>query len=528
MKHFVLVFIVFINLTVLAQTSDVLDIHIDASNTHQTIHSFGASDSWRVQFVGKNWPLEKRNQIADLLFSLKDDEDGNPLGIGLSTWRFYVGAGTMEQGDASGIKNVWRRAECFQNPDGSYDWSKYQGQKWFLQAAKKRGVENFLIYSISPPVHMSKNGLGYANKGDTGFNLVPQRYGDYANYLTDIIDHFQKEEEINFKYVSPFNEPQWKWDEPNQEGTPGNNSELFEFIKVLSSSLENTGLETEIVPGEAGSINYLFAPGKHPKGNQIQTFFDPNSELFLGDLPNMKNAISGHSYFSTWPIKKQIEQRQKLRARILEVNSELEYWQTEFCILEKNEEIEGGWGRDTGMGTALYVARVIHSDLTIANSCTWEWWTALSQFDYKDGLIHLDDGVGNGVRDDTGSLNSKLQFDGEITPTKLLWALGNFSRFVRPGMQRIEVKVDNDLSLEEQAKDLQVAGFRDNNGTIVIVLINHNISDNQIELKGFESLPVSTHMYITDENRDLEKISIKTNQITIPRRSVTTIVMNDF
>ncbi|WP_346693850.1 glycoside hydrolase, partial [Coprobacter fastidiosus] len=28
------------------------------NEVHQTIHSFGASDCWRTQYIGKNWPLE--------------------------------------------------------------------------------------------------------------------------------------------------------------------------------------------------------------------------------------------------------------------------------------------------------------------------------------------------------------------------------------------------------------------------------------------------------------------------------------
>ena len=493
-------------------------IFINPSETHQIIHGFGASDSWRVQFVGKNWPITKRDKIADLLFSKDLDDNGNPMGIGLSTWRFYVGAGTTEQREASGIMNIWRRAECFQDKEGKYDWTKYEGQRWFLQAAKDRGVENFLIYSISPPVHLTRNGLGYATKGDTGFNIPEEKYDDYAKYLVDIIEHFEKDKDIQFDYLSPFNEPQWKWDEPNQEGTPANNAELYEFMKILSSALEKRQLETLIVPGEAGSINYLFQPGKHPKGNQIQAFFDPGSDFYIGDFPNMKRAISGHSYFTTWPILKQIETRQKLVKRIREIDPQLEYWQTEFCILEKSDELGNGGGRDLGMPLALYVARVMHSDLTIANSNTWEWWTALSQVDYKDGLIHLDP-LENGVE------APDVRCDGEIVETKLLWAMGNFSRFVRPGMYRIEVRIDNELDLVEQAKDLQITGFKDDNGKIVLVFINHTESDRSVYLGGKEHLSEDVEMYVTDKSRDLERSEVTIENLIIPKRSVSTVII---
>lgn len=44
----------------------------DFASPRQTIHSFGASDCWRVQYIGKNWPLENgiRLQICCSVQSL--------------------------------------------------------------------------------------------------------------------------------------------------------------------------------------------------------------------------------------------------------------------------------------------------------------------------------------------------------------------------------------------------------------------------------------------------------------------------
>lgn len=41
-----------------------LRVQVDPSVQYQTIDGFGASDAWRCQFVGKNWPLQKRERIA--------------------------------------------------------------------------------------------------------------------------------------------------------------------------------------------------------------------------------------------------------------------------------------------------------------------------------------------------------------------------------------------------------------------------------------------------------------------------------
>ncbi|HEY9195820.1 MAG TPA: glycoside hydrolase, partial [Mucilaginibacter sp.] len=59
-----------------SQTKEV-NIDINLSKTYQTISNFGASDAWSCQFVG-NWPDDKRNKIADLLFSRDNNADGSP------------------------------------------------------------------------------------------------------------------------------------------------------------------------------------------------------------------------------------------------------------------------------------------------------------------------------------------------------------------------------------------------------------------------------------------------------------------
>ena len=72
---------------------------IDTSKECQTMDYFSASDAWSMLRLGL-WPEEKQRQVADWLFSTENDADGQPKGIGLSLWRFNVGAGSVEQGDA--------------------------------------------------------------------------------------------------------------------------------------------------------------------------------------------------------------------------------------------------------------------------------------------------------------------------------------------------------------------------------------------------------------------------------------------
>ena len=130
---------------------------VDADQPHQTIRGIGASDAWNTNFVGTYWADSEKEAIARLLFDRSVDDEGDPKGIGLSMWRFNIGAGSAEQGSTSGIADETRRSECFLSADGSYDFSRQQGQQWFLGQAIDYGVERLVAFSVSPPVHYTRS-----------------------------------------------------------------------------------------------------------------------------------------------------------------------------------------------------------------------------------------------------------------------------------------------------------------------------------------------------------------------------------
>ena len=122
---------------------------------HQTMEFFGAADAWSGNFVGKYWADNVKREISDYLFSNEYDASGNPLGIGLTIWRVNLGAGSLEQPGAD-IYPYQRRAESYKTVDGKgYDWGKCAGHEYFMQAAKDRGCNQFILFSNSPLVQYS-------------------------------------------------------------------------------------------------------------------------------------------------------------------------------------------------------------------------------------------------------------------------------------------------------------------------------------------------------------------------------------
>lgn len=507
--------------------SDTKTMTIRLNREQQTIDGFGASDAWRCQMVGKYWPEAKKNAIADMLFSKEVDEKGNPKGIGLSIWRFYLGAGSMEQGPESDISDEWRRGECFQAADGTYNWQKQEGQRWFLQAARQRGVEKYLAFTISAPVHMTLNGKAFSSRKQQ-MNIREGMMPAYADFLVDCIENLQKHEGITFDYLSPVNEPQWDWmagsnGKASQEGTPATNEEVFRLTSLLSERLHRRGLTTKIALGEAGSIDYLYGNvNGETRDNQIDDFWKPSSPLCIASLPNVENVITGHSYFTVWPADDLVKHRQKLSAKVKQ-HANLKYWQTEYCVLENpgEGEIPGGGGaqRDLGMKTAIFVARIIHNDLAVANASSWQWWTSLTRADYKDGLIYLDDGNSNGSQSP-----EYCKKDGQARASKLMWALGNYSFFIRPGMKRIEVENQEPT---QAVTDVMISAYKDATARkLVIVAINTNADERtyRLDIDG-RIKNQSLTPYVTSESSDLEKGGeMAVDNIIIPAKSVVTFI----
>ncbi|WP_194530062.1 glycoside hydrolase family 30 protein [Zobellia roscoffensis] len=506
-KLLLTVFVFGICCKVMAQNSSI-EVYINKDIEHQTLHNFAASDAWAAQFTGL-WPDEKRNQMADWLFSMETNAQGSPKGIGLSAWRFNIGAGSEAQGDSSGIKDPWRRTEGFLRNNGTYNWQKQAGQQWFLKAAKDRGVNQFIAFVNSPPIQLTKNGKGHSEDGLSA-NLSTENYGAYANFLVNVFHHFKDSVGVDFDYISPFNEPQWEW-KGGQEGSPWNNNELASAARVIDSVFRVENIPAQLEVTEAGAIDYLTGTKKkhNNRSNQIETFFNVSGPDYLGGLNSLAPKVAAHSYFTTWPIEKLKRERERIAEKLLKYPY-LEYEMSEYCILENNEEIKGK-GSGLGMQTALYVARVIHADLTIANASVWHWWLAMSPYDFKDGLIYHD----------------KHMEDGVIYDSKLLWAFGNYSRFIRPGALRISAIYKNDTSTETLQNGVLISAYKNKDNSMVVVAVNQkNTAVNlklQLDVQPYEKVS----SYITDIGQNLESKILekpKDGKFTVSEKSVTTFV----
>jgi O-glycosyl hydrolase len=487
---------------------------VDKNITYQEIDNFSASDAWRCHFVGKYWPQEKKEEIADLLFKREFDEKGNPKGMALTNWRVNVGAGSYENREAKEVNNSWNRTECFLLPDGTYDFSKQAGQQWFMKAAKERGVNNFLFFTNSAPYFMTRSGATVSTDRNY-INLQEDKFDDFARFLVNCTKHFRGLG-YDVNYISPINEPNVEWHtNAFQEGSFATKSDIYRLVAELDKVIEEEQVETKILIPELGELKYLFEvdSAANMPDDIIHSMFYKNGEYSVLGFKNLFNCVAAHDYWTAYPPKLLVDIRTDLRKALEQNGHQTKFWASEYCILEKNKEITMEPSPIKSINLGLYVARIIHSDLALANASAWQWWTALSMGeDVPIQLLPMKD-----------SSTESIKYDGIISPTKMFWTTANYSFFIRPGMKRIDVKPTHIVSDLEAATSLMVSSYTDNK-EIITVIINYTDKEEQLDLKCEKAK--TGKLYVTSIDKNLEYVGEHAlKKLSIPVRSVVTVVV---
>jgi glucuronoarabinoxylan endo-1,4-beta-xylanase len=172
-----------------------------------------------------------------------------------------------------------------------------------------------------------------------------------------------------------------------------------------------------------------------------------------------------------------------------------EYWETEVDTGAASGDSPGD-----GIASALLTVTTMHNDLTKANLNAWHyWWLYCSN---NSGCLY-----------DTGT---KVW-------TKRLWAMGNFSRFVRPGWKRVGT------SGTAPSGVLVSAYINPVNNALSIVAINNNTSSKDVSFYVSGAAPCSLTPYETSASKSLGQgspvtVSQSRVTVTLSAQSVTTFV----
>jgi glucuronoarabinoxylan endo-1,4-beta-xylanase len=452
-------------------------VRLDPNREHQPIDGFGVAQvrygPWHPWDNGPSDPAVSlyshpgRSQLLDVTFSALN-------GIGATILRTKITSALIPA-----LQNEHERND--------------QAQAWMMREAVARGPVKVLATAWSPPPWMKTNSSTLSGRcsndrrytcplddGDCGCDedadcgtgnrceLGELRSGDYqayADYLSHFVRDYAAHHRVNIYAVSMANEPdaQIEWD-----GSAWDGESIATFLdSYLRPTFRARGITTKVVAPEAA------------EWNAVPTLMGPtmNNSGALGQV----DIIAGHQYNGelTRPLPAALAGKR--------------VWMTEYS--------EGNTGKING---AIAQAERIHKTLTgNARASAWLW------FIYFGGPLDLNQ-PGGLVRSDGTS----------IVPGKAFWALGNYSKFVRPEFVRIDAISSRSTVLTSAYKDPV-------SGQLVIVVINKDTVARSVRFTGVPTSAVATP-YVTSDTMDLEPradVSIGAAAVAVPARSVVTYVM---
>lgn len=186
------------------------------------------------------------------------------------------------------------------------------------------------------------------------------------------------------------------------------------------------------------------------------------------------------------------------------LSSKIPVWQTE------NADLQGpwtaAWYSNNGAGEGLLWATKIYDTVVRANATAYLYWIGVQGGATNSKMIR--------ISDDKKS----------VIPSKRLWAMANWSRFVRPGAQRV--------GTSGGPSGARVSAFRNVDGTVSVQVIQTGTTSGAVSVKiGAKAFTVKAGTaWITDNTRDVgdlaaEMASDGSVKATVPGRSMVTFVL---
>jgi O-glycosyl hydrolase len=435
----------------------------------QRIDGFGASSAWTAPDMMPGDPSTIQ------AFST----DG---GVGLSLLRIRI-------------------APCTVAPNGAC--SEYTLETTTAQTAQAMGVKVWAT-PWTPPAAWKSN-----DSTQDGGTLLTPDYGNWANALVGFVQSMQSQG-VNLVGLSAQNEPTEDVDYDSCLYTPDT---LANFVgNYLGPALQDAGLL-----GDGGMPFGIIAP-ETVQGDSNFTAF--SQQILSTNASNYVGTIATHSYGAGPPSDPAIAQAGK------------EYWETEVYDEGDVAALDAGAEAVAAaeLSSALYVGITVNQALSNGVNAWHYWWLyggaggneGLFNVGFNTNNLRVDNGGGSSASngsdasadgsDASANNGSDATVDGDsdatvdsdtdatldtgsdsaavtgsdsaaasgsdsaandnsglaIIPTKRLWALGNYSRFVRPGFSLV-------YATQYPALNVYVSAFYDApSNQIVVVAVNAN------------------------------------------------------
>jgi uncharacterized repeat protein (TIGR02543 family) len=459
-----------------ASAATATTITLDPSSMQKPWDGWGTALAWFGNITG-GWDDATKNALADALYS--------PQGLNMNIVRYNIGGGENPAYDT--MRQGGRVPGFAPNPPAAgqplvYDWTQDANQRWWAQAAKARGANTFEVFSNSAPYYMTVSGSTTGNTNAWQDNLKSTEYDNFAGYLAEVVKHFKDSWGIDFKTLSPINEPNtnyWGFG-GGQEGSHWDQASQARMINASRAALD----------------------AKNLQGVKISAMDETSVDTFASNWDSYDAAtkanvgqMNTHTYSGT--------HRDWVRDQAKAAGKPL--WMSEVDlgpsgIAHNHNDFE----------PALALADRIMTDITWLEPQAWVTWQAIeSEVNMQSenmnwGLLHA-------------NFDNKQWFY-----TKKYYAMAQFSKFIPKGSRFMGDNDDNTL-----------AAYDDANGKIYVVYRNADSSskDISLNLSQFDAVNGSATPYVSSATEDVvQKASIpvlnKTLNATVGSKSITTFVID--
>ena len=415
-----------------------MKINLSNAKELQTLKGWGTSACWWSQYCADE---ETQNKIASLLYG--DD------GLKLNIYRYNVGGGYDSENFR--VRDPWRRTESFmlfdrEKEETSWDFSRDKNAVTMMKKCLALGnVDTLILFANSP--HYSQTSTGQAS-GSLLYhtcNIPKSKYMDFVNYFLDVTEHFLNEG-FPVNYISPINEPQWKWGGSYvwQEGCHYETEEVVEILHLFAKEIIRRKLPVKLYAPESGEF----------LGKTIEYF---GAMIKDEEIMKVLGVFAFHSYHSDF----EPEIRYEFYDRLVKNNPNIRFDMSEWCELPNKSHTKNFKG-------ALITARIIGQDMIYTGSESWTSWVAVN------GIAIHDDGF-----DYSDAMMSASPDFSKWYINERYYGFAHFSKYIPIGSKALDIG----LRPTKDNNDFNAFAFKTPENETVFVIVNEG-GDNAIELEG--------------------------------------------
>ncbi|MGG1552027.1 hypothetical protein [Paenibacillus ferrarius] len=412
-------------------------ITLTRAMTYQTIDGFGAAANKPVYDLQNKMSAANQSAILDKLFL----NSGSNAGLTMIRWE--INPFKLSE-DPSGIEISY----CGWN-NCTEDWTTDAHQRWFAdQALTRYSPMQFYAVPWSPPSWMKDSA------SVKGGHLLAAKYPNFASYVARWVEKYRNDFGYNIKWLSIQNEADYE--NTSWASARYFNAEMDSVIGEVDAALTATGIRSQVK---------LTAPEATSENVAMN---------FLNNMPTNKGLVDYIAYHNYGNNNSSLyaETKPKLMTEYNFKDETNNLWNPGNTTYDNQQAVD----------LAVKIQRALTTGGVNAARGFFYWWSVGSNESLAQQFINMDTS------------------NNTYTVSKVLYAMGNFSRVIRPGYVRIAVTSSNPSLLVLATKI-------NSTGKVQLVVINTSSSDITATVNGFSTTSTAASKLKTSATDNLTNMT---------------------